>query len=150
MGWSASSHRRRAVRRLLTLTLAAFEAADGASSPRFLDEALRAPEAPRRGLRPIAAGPRDRSVPREAGRGARSRIERPLVDAEIKNRWVLLEGVLRAVAVVDVPVDDQDALAPALGLEPPREDRDVVEQAETERERTLGVVSGRPDEPETV
>ena len=44
-------------------------------------------------------------------RAARARVERPLVERHEENRVVARDDVLRAVAVVDVPVDDRDALA---------------------------------------
>jgi hypothetical protein len=57
----------------------------------------------------------------------------------------LVEAGLRAVPVVDVPVDDCHALgsggAKALGRE-----RDVVEEAVAVGDRRPGMVPGRPDE----
>ena len=52
-----------------------------------------------------------------------------------------VEGLLRAVAVVRVVIDDQDAFA-AL-RERSRRDGDVVEQAEPHRALGAGVVAGR-------
>ena len=53
------------------------------------------------------------------------------------------EDVLRAVAVVDVEVDDRDALDAVRGLGVARGDRGVVEEAEAHRRRRFGVVAGR-------
>ena len=75
-------------------------------------------------------------------RPARARIERPLVDRHVEDGRVVAEDVLRAVAVVDVPVDDRHALEPELGLRRARRDRDVVEEAEPHR--AVGRARGGP------
>ena len=54
------------------------------------------------------------------------------------------EDVLRAVAVVDVEIDDRDALDAVGRLGVARGDRGVVEEAEAHRRRRLGVMAGRP------
>ena len=80
----------------------------------------------------------------EIRRGPRARIERALVDARVEDPGGAVEDRLGAVAMVDVPVDHQDALDAAL-LESVRGGhRDVVEQAEAHRSVSLGVVSRRP------
>uniref|UniRef100_A0A182U559 Uncharacterized protein n=1 Tax=Anopheles melas TaxID=34690 RepID=A0A182U559_9DIPT len=56
---------------------------------------------------------------------------------------VLLENVLRAVAVVHVPVDDQDAPQPVPLDRMPGRHRDAVVDAETVRRVRLRVVTGR-------
>ena len=56
-------------------------------------------------------------------------IERPAVDREEADVLVGIEHVLRAVAVVHVPVDDQHAVEPVLRRRHAGRDRDVVEQA---------------------
>ena len=61
---------------------------------------------------------------------------------------VVAEDRLRAVAVMDVEVDDRDALEPEPGLRGARGDRDVVEHAEPHRAPGEGVVTGRTDEGE--
>ena len=60
-----------------------------------------------------------------------------------QHRRVLLEDVLRAVAVVDVPVDNRDAL---YAVHPPRcrrGDRRRVVETEAYRLVGLGMVAGR-------
>ena len=61
-----------------------------------------------------------------------------------------VEGVLGAVAVMDVPVDDQDPTEPAGADEVLGRDGDVVEQAESHGPVALGVMAGRPDQGEGV
>ncbi len=103
-----------------------------------------------------AAAPRH--VDGEAAAGAaadlrerpRARVERRLVRREVEDRRVLPEGVLRAVAVVEVPVDDEDPLGGPGGLERARRDGDVVEETEAHGAVGLGVVAGRTDERESV
>src|SRR6185312_1806497 len=57
---------------------------------------------------------------------------------------VVVEGVLGAVAVVDVPVDDRDPLEAVDGAHVLDRDRDVGEDAEAAPFVALGVVAGRP------
>ena len=56
---------------------------------------------------------------------------------------IRVERGLRAVAVMDVDVDDGDARG-AVGAERGGGDRDVVVEAEPHRAIGLGVVAGRP------
>ena len=76
-------------------------------------------------------------------RAAAARVERPLVKRDEEDGVVVPEDLLRSVAVVDVPVDDRDALD-QLGLRGPRRDRDVVEEAEAHR-RDAAARGGRAD-----
>ena len=64
---------------------------------------------------------------------ARPRIERPLMDARVEHLGRGGEDRLRAVAVVDVPVEHEDAPRAARLDRVRRRDRDVVEKAETHR-----------------
>jgi hypothetical protein len=61
-----------------------------------------------------------------------------------------IEGVLRPVAVVDIPVGDQDAPEAAGAEEMLGGDGGVVKQAKTLRLPAFGVMAGRPDEGEGV
>jgi hypothetical protein len=63
---------------------------------------------------------------------------------------VVVEGRFRAVAVVDVPVDDGHALEPAGLPRMVRRDRGVAEQAEAHAHVADGVVAGRAHEGEGV
>src|SRR5690606_24801602 len=59
-------------------------------------------------------------------------IERRLVDGDVPDVATVVEDVLRAVTVVDIPVDDRDpgrAVEPGVG----GGDGDAVEQAEAHR-----------------
>ena len=78
---------------------------------------------------------------------AGARIERELVGRDVEDARVVVEHPLRAVAVVDVDVDDRDAREPARERVR-RGDRDVVEEAEAHRAVALGVVARRPDQRE--
>ena len=60
-------------------------------------------------------------------------IERPLVERDEQDRVVAAHDRLGAVAVMDVPVDDRDALDPELGLRVARRDDGVAEDAEAHR-----------------
>src|SRR5207248_3102587 len=62
---------------------------------------------------------------------ARARIGAVMMRAEVENRRILVEDVLRAVAVVIVPIDDQRAADAVDLLQIARRDGDVVEYAET-------------------
>ena len=84
-----------------------------------------------------------RAVADLAGR-AGAWVERALVDAGVEDVPGGGEDLLGPVAVVDVPVEDQDALGAARGDRVRRGDGDVVEQAEAHRARALGVMAGWP------
>ncbi len=62
-------------------------------------------------------------------------IERHLVGRGVEHVRVAPEDVLRAVAVMDVEIDDRDALGAVDGLGVARGDRRVVEEAEAHRRR---------------
>ena len=79
-----------------------------------------------------------------------SGIERPLVGAEEEHRGVLVKDVLRAVAVVHVPIHDQHASHAVPLLRVARRDGDVVEQAETHPASGVRVMPGRADGAEGV
>ena len=68
-------------------------------------------------------------------RVARPGIERPLVDARVEDVGRGREDRLGPVAVVDVPVEDQDPLGAACSDRVRGRDRDVVEEAEAHRPR---------------
>ncbi|HEX7520076.1 MAG TPA: hypothetical protein VF325_07300 [Candidatus Deferrimicrobium sp.] len=68
-----------------------------------------------------------------------------LVDAEIEDRRVFEEDVLRAVAVVDVPVDDENLPHTVPRLEVPGRDGRIVEEAEPHPHVPSRVVPRRPD-----
>ena len=70
-------------------------------------------------------------------------IKRHLMGRAIHHGLVRPEDVLRAVAVMDVEIDDRDAVDAVLLLGVARGDGDVVEQAEAHRPRGLGVMAGR-------
>ena len=59
----------------------------------------------------------------------------------VEHPGVVVEDVLRAIAVMDVPVDDRHALA-LLG-QMRRSDGDIVEQTEAHRPVGHGMVPGR-------
>ncbi len=80
-------------------------------------------------------------APRSIGR-PRARVERPLVEADVEHRRVVVEDGLGAVAVVGVPVEDgHPGRRAAAGVR--RGDGRVVDQAEPHRPRPLGVVPRR-------
>jgi hypothetical protein len=97
--------------------------------------------------RQVEREPRARAAP-DLVEPARARIERVAVAAHVEHVAALLEAVLRAVAVVDVGVEDQHAPAAELGQRVLGRDGHVVEQAEAHRGGRLGVVAGRPHERE--
>jgi len=72
-----------------------------------------------------------------------TRIERHLVGRAIHHAGIGPENLLRAVAVMDVEIDDRDALQAVPLLRMPRRDRHIVEEAETHGPRGLGMVAGR-------
>mmetsp|Transcript_22932 Transcript_22932/g.58556 ORF Transcript_22932/g.58556 Transcript_22932/m.58556 type:complete len:317 (-) Transcript_22932:697-1647(-) len=79
---------------------------------------------------------------------ARARVERAAVvavDGHVHDRVVVLKDVLRAVAVVDVPVQDEHALR-ARRLRRLGRHRGVVEEAKAHGHVGLGVVPGRADD----
>ena len=70
--------------------------------------------------------------------------------AEEKHGRIGVEDVLRAVAVVDVPIGDGDALHSVFALRIAGRDRDVVEQAEAHAAMGRGVMAGRTHDAECV
>ena len=56
----------------------------------------------------------------------------------------LQKYILRAIAVMNVEIDDRDALRAMGGLRVARGDGGVVEKAEAHRRRAFGVMAGRP------
>ena len=77
---------------------------------------------------------------------ARTGVERPLVQRHVHDVGVGEEHVLGAVAVMRVPVDDEDTLTAIAQRR--RGDRDVVQQTEAHRVIGFGVMPGRPDRTE--
>ena len=73
---------------------------------------------------------------------SRSGVVRVLMGRNVQNRGILLEEVLSAVSVVNVPVEDQDPLDARLRTKSARGDGDVVEQAEAHGAVRFGVMSG--------
>ena len=69
---------------------------------------------------------------------------------DIENTGIAVEGVLRPVAVVNVPIHHQDALEAVPLTQMGSGDGDVVEQAETHGAIALGVVAGRANEGKAV
>jgi len=65
------------------------------------------------------------------------------VDADKKHARVFFEDLLRAVPVVDVPVEDRDLFPAVLRLRVARGDRDVVEYAEPHRAALSGMMARR-------
>src|SRR5215469_4755141 len=63
---------------------------------------------------------------------------------EIKDGWVPIKDILSAVAMMDVPIDDCDALESVARLSVPGAYRRVVEQAKAHRGTWSRVMSGRP------
>src|SRR6185436_19750409 len=79
----------------------------------------------------MKSGLNRRALPRAGLRRApRSRIRAVMVRAEVEDRIVVVEDVLRAVTVVVVEVDDEHAADAVDLLQIARGDRDVVEDAE--------------------
>ena len=69
-----------------------------------------------------------------------------VVDAEEEDVVAVVEDLLGAVAVVDVPVDDRDRLDVRRFQGRLGRDRDVVEEAEAVGLSGLGVVTARSNE----
>ena len=67
----------------------------------------------------------------------------------VEHVGIVLEEMLRAVAVMQVPVDDDDA-TDARAAEMRGRDRDVVEETEAHRAPVLGVMTRRPHEGDAV
>ena len=65
------------------------------------------------------------------------------MDRDEQHLAALVEDEVGPVAVVDVPVEDQDALGGVLAQRVRRRDGDVVEEAEAHRLRALGVMTRR-------
>ena len=69
---------------------------------------------------------------------------------EEEDTRVLVKGILRAVAVVDIPVDDQHAFEAVHRLRVAGGERHGVEQAESHPLRRCGMVAGGTDDREGV
>jgi len=76
-------------------------------------------------------------------RGAGARVERELMGRDVEDRGVLCEAVLAAIAVVDIPIEDQNLFNSNYLLECPRCDRDPVEQTKPHRTSGFCVVTRR-------
>ena len=83
-----------------------------------------------------------RLAPPGLGEPSGARVQRRLVGRHVQDARVVVEDVLGAVAVVDVPVDDRHPLT--VGGQLRGADRGVVEQAEPHRPVGEGVMPGRP------
>ena len=68
----------------------------------------------------------------------------------IEQARILGEARLRAVAVMDVEIDDRDAGEAVRLARPQRPDRDVVEETKAHRPPRLGVMTGRAHRAEGV
>ena len=75
---------------------------------------------------------------------AGARIPRRLMRAEEEHRAVGIENILRAVAVMDVPIGDQHPPDAMLALSVARRDRDGVEDAEAHAAHRRGMMARRP------
>ena len=73
-----------------------------------------------------------------------ARIKRHLVRRAVDHAVVIIEDVLRAIAVVHVPVNDRHPLGAIGLLRVPCRDGRLVEQAEAHGGVFLGMVAGRP------
>ena len=73
-----------------------------------------------------------------------------LVDVEEENRGIVVEDGLGSVAVVNVPVHNQDSFELVLPLGVPGRDGDVVEKTESHAAMRQGVVSSRPRRTERI
>ena len=82
----------------------------------------------------VLAGFRDR---------AGSRIERCLMRRAIEHAGIAPEDVLRAVAVVDIPIEDRDAPGAVPLLRMTRGNRRVVEEAEAHGSHPFGMMPRR-------
>lgn len=74
------------------------------------------------------------------------RIIAVLMDRDEEDAWILIEGILRPVAVVDVIVNDRNSLQPVRLLQVFGRDDDVVEQTESHPLIRLRVVSRWTDQ----
>lgn len=99
------------------------------------------------GERAIEGGPLPRAGASLIG-AASARVPRSLVGAEEEDGAVFVEDVLGAVAVVDVPIDDEDAIEAVTALGVAGGDGDVIKDAKAHAVAGIGVVTGWPDEAE--
>ncbi len=77
---------------------------------------------------------------------AGSRKQRPGMRRAVEHARVLVEDILRAVAVMRIPVDDRQALQAKHVEGIARCYRNMVDKAEAHRTATCGVVARRADE----
>jgi hypothetical protein len=94
-----------------------------------------------RGKGDVARGASSVAVP-DLVDASRPRVQRPLVERDVRHAGVGVEDLLRAVAVVRVVVDHENPFT-AISERGGR-DRDVVEQAEAHRALGPRVVTGGP------
>jgi hypothetical protein len=66
------------------------------------------------------------------------------MDTVEHDAWIVVEDILRAVAVMHVPIDDQDARQAECRLRVFGRQGDVVEQAKTHAPLGRGVMPRRP------
>ena len=77
--------------------------------------------------------------------GASPGVPRPLVHRDEVNVRLILDQRLSAVAMMDIPVDDENALQSMFLARVVRGDGDVAEQAESHRAIVDSMMTGRPD-----
>ena len=81
-------------------------------------------------------------------RSTRPWVERILVSGDVEHGRIVVEGVLRSVAVVDIEIDDSNAVEAVRAAGQRSGDRDAVEDAEAHRLRRLGMMPRRADKAE--
>ena len=75
---------------------------------------------------------------------AGSGIERELMGRDVEHVRIVFEDVLGSVAMMNVPVEDEDTRRGAVGLQCTHSDCHVIEEAETHGARSFRVMSRRP------
>src|SRR5271170_2036125 len=81
---------------------------------------------------------------------AGSRVPWRLVDAEEEDGPVGVENILRPVAVMDVPIGDQNAANAMFFLRVSRRDCNCIEDAEAHSARRTSVMTGRTSDGEGI
>lgn len=60
-----------------------------------------------------------------------------------QDAWIVLENILRPVAVMHIPINDGDALGTVAALRMAGRNRNIVEKAKAHSRGALGMMSGR-------
>jgi hypothetical protein len=70
--------------------------------------------------------------------------------AKVQHRTILVENILGTVAVMNIPIDDQNSFGAMLRLRVPGRNGDIVKQAKAHPQVGRSMMAGRPNGAESI